>query len=71
MKTLIIAGTFKEAEYWAEEMKLPKKDWRYVLDADHIKGMHDVDIKFVGNWYRRPDAKELKAEAAWIERTRK
>lgn len=71
MKTLIIAGTSWEADYWAEQWKLNEKDWRFVYDVEQLKGLSDVDIRFAGNWFKRPDAKELRAEAAWIERRKK
>jgi hypothetical protein len=71
VKTLIVAGTSLEADYWADQWKLDDKDWRFVYDVDQLKGVRDVDIKFCGNWFKRPDAKELRAEASWVERRNK
>ena len=48
---LIMAGNIKQAEQFAVEKGLQRKDWRYVIAIESILGMRDCSLVKVGSWY--------------------
>jgi hypothetical protein len=63
---MIVAGNYDQAWYWANEWKLCPCDWRYVDSPNSLKGVRNSEVRFVGDWYRRPDARELELEAQCV-----
>ena len=68
MKTFVIAGTKREADYWIIN-DLSKKypfntsmsmsDYVYVSSPEKLKGISDPHGVFIGTWYERPDMLEV------------
>jgi hypothetical protein len=64
MKTLVIAGTIHEANYWIIQdypfnTSLSMSDYSIVHNADQLRGMRDPKGVFVGTWKQRKDIFEI------------
>jgi hypothetical protein len=68
MKTLVIAGTYHEANYWIiqdlgkkypSNTSLSMSDYTIVHNADQLRGRRDPSGVFVGNWRERKDIFEI------------
>jgi hypothetical protein len=68
MKTLVIAGTYHEANYWIIQdlgkkypsmTSLSMSDYSIVHNADQLRGMRDPKGIFVGTWRERKDIFEI------------
>lgn len=68
MKTLVIAGTEHEANYWIIQdlgkrnfspNSLAKSDYSIVHNQDQLRGMRDPKGVFVGTWKQRKDIFEI------------
>ena len=69
MKTLVIAGTYDEANNWmkrdvmrrwnAGETSSTMSDYIYCNNADRIKGMKDPHGVFIGTWRQRKDMEDI------------
>ncbi len=58
-QVLIVAESFKRAESWAGEEGLDKKRWKYVSGVDAVAGRANYRVVYVGEWFKRIDAKEV------------
>ena len=69
MKTLVIAGTYDQAQLWIKndlakrsalgETTLSMSEYIVVHNPDQIKGMRDPHGIFVGTWKQRKDIFEI------------
>ena len=68
MKTLVIAGTYHEANYWIIQdlgkkypsmTSLSMSDYIIVHNPDQLRGMRDPKGIFVGTWRERKDIFEI------------
>jgi len=68
MKTLVVAGTHHEANYWIIQdlgKKYPSKtslsmsDYSIVHNPDQLRGMRDPKGIFIGTWRNRKDIFEI------------
>lgn len=68
MKTLVVAGTQQEAEYWIIQdlgkrnfspNSLAKCDYSIVHKPDQLRGMRDPKGIFIGTWRNRKDIFEI------------
>jgi hypothetical protein len=68
MKTLVVAGTQQEANYWIRQdlgkkypsmTSLSMSDYTIVHNADQLRGKRDPSGVFVGNWRNRKDIFEI------------
>jgi hypothetical protein len=68
MKTLVIAGTQNEANYWIiqdlgkkypRNTSLSMSDYTIVHNHDQLRGMRDPKGVFVGTWRERKDIFEI------------
>jgi hypothetical protein len=68
MKTLVIAGTEHEANYWIiqdlgkkypSNTSLSMSDYSIVHNQDQLRGMRDPKGIFVGTWRERKDIFEI------------
>ena len=68
MKTLVIAGTEHEANYWIiqdlgkkypSNTSLSMSDYSIVHNQDQLRGMRDPKGVFVGTWKQRKDIFEI------------
>ena len=68
MKTLVIAGTEHEANYWIiqdlgkkypSNTSLSMSDYIVVNRPEQLRGLRDPKGIFVGTWKQRPDVFEL------------
>ena len=71
----LIAGKRAEADHWARQWGWKPKEWRYVHSPLVLKGLR-VDpkqcIRFIGTWYLRPDADEIRVEYyALVQRSKR
>ena len=46
----ILAGTKKEADFFAKENRIDPKGWKYIVDADNILGCRGGYLIRVGTW---------------------
>jgi len=67
MRTLVIAGTEHEANYWIIQdlvkkypsTSITKSDYTIVHNQDQLRGMRDPKGIFVGTWKQRKDIFEI------------
>jgi hypothetical protein len=68
MKTLVIAGTEHEANYWIiqdlgkkypSNTSLSMSNYSIVHNTEHLRGMRDPKGVFVGTWRNRKDIFEI------------
>ena len=68
MKTLVVAGTQQEANYWIIQdlgkkypsmTSLSMSDYIIVHNADQLRGMRDPKGIFIGTWRNRKDIFEI------------
>jgi hypothetical protein len=68
MKTLVIAGTEHEANYWIiqdlgkkypSNTSLSMSNYSIIHNQEHLRGMRDPSGVFVGNWRERADIFEI------------
>ena len=68
MKTLVIAGTHHEANYWIIQdlgkkypsmTSLSMSDYSIVHNPDQLRGMRDPKGIFIGTWRERKDIFEI------------
>jgi hypothetical protein len=68
MKTLVVAGTHHEANYWIIQdlgkkypfnISLSMSDYIIVHNAEHLRGMRDPKGIFIGTWRNRKDIFEI------------
>jgi hypothetical protein len=64
MRTLVIAGTEHEANYWIlqkypRNTSLSMSDYSIVHNQDQLRGMRDPKGVFVGTWKQRKDIFEI------------
>ena len=68
MKTFVIAGTKREADYWIItdlskkypfNTSMSMSDYVYVSSPEKLKGISDPHGVFIGTWYERPDMLEV------------
>ena len=68
MKTLVIAGTYHEANYWIiqdlgkkypSNTSLSMSDYSIVHNPDQLRGMRDPKGIFIGTWRNRKDIFEI------------
>ena len=68
MKTLVIAGTHHEANYWIIQdlgkkypsmTSLSMSDYSIVHSPDQLRGMRDPKGIFIGTWRNRKDIFEI------------
>jgi len=68
MKTLVIAGTHHEANYWIIQdlgkkypsmTSLSMSDYSIVHSPDQLRGMRDPNGIFIGTWRNRKDIFEI------------
>lgn len=57
-RVLFLAGSFDQAEYWANQLGFTRSEWQY-LPINAIRGMREPTIFMVGTWWQRPDWDEL------------
>jgi hypothetical protein len=60
----IVAGSFNEARYHADDMRIRK--WRYLdwRNITRIYGVENPDVIYVGNWRLNPDIENIQGEVA-------
>ena len=61
-KIFIVAIDSARAAAYALKNMLRKHQWSYVVDVDNLKGLRDVEIHFVGEWYKHRNYYEIAAE---------
>jgi len=54
MKTLAIAGNYREFQDWLINNNQSPKDYIYVQD-NNWRGFHNIPIVKIGTWYKRDD----------------
>ena len=68
MKTLVVAGTYHEANYWIIQdlgtkypsmTSLSMSDYSIVHNPDQLRGMRDPKGIFIGTWRNRKDIFEI------------
>jgi hypothetical protein len=69
MKTLVIAGTYEQAQLWiqndlakrsaAGETTLSQSEYTIVHNPDQLRGMRDPNGVFVATWRERKDIFEI------------
>lgn len=69
MKTFVVAGTYQEAQNWIAknyqervaigDQQVSVQDYKFVANADDVKGYTNPHGVFVGNWLGRPDIYEI------------
>lgn len=65
--TFIVAGTYDQAWYWAQEWKIRKQAWRFVYSTDQLHGVSDAEVRFAGSYLERPDIREVFGYVLWLE----
>lgn len=51
---LLIAGNYREAQYWAKESELKPTEWKYVSSEKDLLGRRGSYIAFCGEWWKNP-----------------
>ena len=63
-KTLIYAGTFREALIWCVNNNRHERSVKYIHDIDMIKGFpRGTEIQIAGSYYKRKDYTKFQFEA--------
>lgn len=62
LSTLIVAGTFSEAQRYARAKRMRGPTWRYVASlASLIGAPSSVTVVYTGNYWLRQDLREIDA----------
>jgi hypothetical protein len=70
----IVAGSFKQANFLAQEVRLPDTSWTYLRNPNQLLGIRNKFYTFYGTWYTRNDiqkVEEMILRAGLIECKRK
>lgn len=62
----VVAGTYQQYRSWMRSQGLPPNKGVYVSSADKLRGVHNVNIHFIGTWQYRQDAHEIEAIARLV-----
>lgn len=57
--TLILAGSFEQADDYAHQHGLSPRSWRYVVSARSLMGLRNVTVVRYGTWYERRDISDI------------
>ena len=57
---LIVAGNVRQFQRYCQEQGLSPDEAKYVSRPDHLCGLLDPEIIFVGSWWENPAAIEAR-----------
>ena len=71
---LVVAGNFREYDYYCKINKLDRKEAKYISSPNDMFGFHNVEIIYYGTYYMRKDyfqIREKEMDVNFLMNTRK